>query len=365
MKNPAMIYRRLSACAVLALLCTTADAAVVSTVGGTIADGQSIVIGGSGFGASGPNVVVFDDFEGGTSGSAIKTGNGSAKFGRWSGRDSSGSSYYGNTAAVSGTKAFSSNFSVHYANWIQADLPANTRALFVSWWLYLPAGNNYPGEGGSEGINWKQMWVQGSSTADDDLVIPTLLGDDTWLVNGNDKDPGYSRYTDLGFDKGRWKRVWVWMKGSTGSSSRDGEFKLWTLDANGVTTRVNDAGVNNLKASGVWEKVRPNGYGRQTSNSVVSYDDIYIASGTNAQARVEIGDSATYAASKKLTILTPTSWANGSISATVNTGPFKSGDSAYLFVIDGNGNASNGFPITIGGTRSGAVPPEPPALTVQ
>ena len=56
----------------------------VSGVQGTVANGQTITVTGSAFGATGPNVVLFDDFEKGTSGKAILSGAGSAQTGQWS-----------------------------------------------------------------------------------------------------------------------------------------------------------------------------------------------------------------------------------------------------------------------------------------
>jgi len=87
----------------------------------------------------------------------------------------------------------------------------------------------------------------------------------------------------------------------------------------------------------------------------VYIDDPYIQVGT--QARIEIGDNVTWVNCTHREIQIPTAWSSSSITATVNQGSFKNGDSAYLFVVDGDGNASNGHPITIGGN----APPSPPS----
>jgi hypothetical protein len=333
-----------------------ANAVEVTSVSGTVSDGTSIAIFGLDFGNYGPNVVVFDDFESGVANSKINTGPGSAKYGKWDNISSYGSEFYGTTASVSGNQSFTSDYSVSYVNWIETLLPASNRNVFVSWWLYLPANNNLPGEGNAAGINWKQLWIQGADTTDDDLVVPTLLGtsSSSWYINGNETDPGYRNYTTVDFHKGEWKRLWVWLKGSTTSTSGDGELKFWELTNSGVVQRENDIGVNTLKQSGVWERVRPNGYGRQTSNCFTSFDDIYIAAGPYAQARVEMGNAATYNTSTKLTILTPTAWADRSISATVNVGNFNSGERAYIYVFDRYGAVnSTGYEVFVGS----AVPP--------
>src|SRR5689334_12525798 len=69
----------LAAC--LSLLHTTAQAQTVTSVSGTVANGQPITIDGSSFGAGGPRIVVFDDFEGGPVGQNIA--NHPATVGAW------------------------------------------------------------------------------------------------------------------------------------------------------------------------------------------------------------------------------------------------------------------------------------------
>lgn len=331
----------------------SAQAATVTDVGGTVSDGQAITISGDSFG-SGPQVEVFDDFESGTTGADIKTGAGSAKYGTWDARY--GSSYYGDTSAVSGSRNFSSDFSTGYANQLQANL-SKVREIYFSYWAYVPAGMNFPGEGTKDGDNWKIVWVQGSSTTDDDYYSPVRLKT-SWLIGRNDQDPSTRAYCTINMVKGQWKRIMVWIKGSTSSTSGDGAIRLWELTSAGVTGRIYKVNINTLKATGAFEKIRFNGYGRTTPNCITSFDDVYVASGPNAQARIEIGNASTYAASTNLSILTPTSWSSDQITATVNVGSFKAGDSAYLFVVNANGLASAGYPITIGSSEGGSTPNE-------
>jgi hypothetical protein len=332
-------------------------AGTVNSISGTISNGQTITIKGSGFGSSGPNVVVFDDFESGTAGADIKTGTGSAKFGQWTAR--AGSSYYGTSSLASGTKGFSANHAKTYGNAITATLPPKTTTVFASWWIYVPVGNNFPGE--PTGTNWKQMWLLGQNGTDD-YVLPTKFATN-WKITGNDKvSQGAGAWTSAPMVKGEWKRLWAWVKGSDNVAMK-GEIKFWDLQNTGVTQRVNKTGLYTLESGHYFEKIKPNGYGKQAPNCVVSFDDIYIATGPNAQARIEVGNASTYAKSTKLTILTPKSWSDGSISAQVNTGPFKTGEAAYLFVFRADGSMSSGYPIKMGATASGSstVVQAPPA----
>lgn len=315
-----------------------------SGVTGNVSDGSNIVISGSGFG-SGPNVLIFDDFESGTVGQDINTGAGSAKYGQWALHGAS--CYYGSWAAVSGSKSFETDYSVSSFNHLQVSVPAGSQdELFISWWLYIPAGYPVPGEGLAVGRNWKQMWVQGSGTADDDIVVPTFHS--SWQINGN--DGVYGKYiNNINFQRGKWKRLWTYMVTSTDKNTNDGTLQLWELEDSGVDVLANDVGVPTVRAGGKWERVRFNGWGRETPNTYSMFDDTYVAAGPNARARVEVGNASTYNASTKLTIFTPISWSASSITAQVNLGNFSAGQTAYLYVFDGNGVAnSTGIPITIG-----------------
>lgn len=99
-------------------------------------------------------------------------------------------------------------------------------------------------------------------------------------------------------------------------------------------------------------RISINGYARDqadgTENYRWYYDDVYIAIGTGARARVEIANAQTWgstasASTLDMTICTPTSWASdgSSVTCTVRSGSFANGASAYLFVIDANGNVSD------------------------
>lgn len=358
-------------------------ALAVSNVTGTIADGETITITGTDFG-SGPTVVLFDDFEGGTLGENILTGAGSAKYGQWTSRWSTGqttTTEYTNTTTISGDLAYSSDISLY--TWSTNDYRVkvvlnSTDDVFISRWQYLALSTNWPGEGHQDGINYKTVWLYGNDTATtgNDIVFPTIsgpttltdtnstsqlqyaiLGNSTLINFGNGGD--YVR-TYLGapalHEKGTWARTWAWVKGSTDGDTNDGEVKYWTLTDSGVTQRLNKTAVPTLVTGGHFENVSFPGYCRiPTANSMPTYDDVYVAKGPNAQARVEVGNASTYETSTNLTILTPTSWSSTSIQAVVNEGSFAEDASAYLFVINSSGVASAGKAITFAGAGTTPV----------
>ena len=81
-------------------------------------------------------------------------------------------------------------------------------------------------------------------------------------------------------------------------------------------------------------------------------DDMYL---DFTQARVEISNNSKWDETKQIhkEIQIPTAWSNSSITVKVNQGAFQNGETAYLYVIDENGNVnSSGYPIKFDGTSN-------------
>ena len=70
------------------------------------------------------------------------------------------------------------------------------------------------------------------------------------------------------------------------------------------------------------------------------WDDVYV---DNSWARVEVGDSSTYANCTHREMQIPSSWSNSSVTVTVNQGSLSSLSGKYLFVVDENGDVSSGY----------------------
>jgi hypothetical protein len=366
-------------CAVLAvawLLCVGVDSSIaapsISSVSGTVANGQAITITGSSFGA-GPNVLLFDDFEKGTNGNSISTGSGSAEVGQWNSVTGMlAVPVYSNAQKVSGNLSalMVGGANGDYYNRLIAAIPSATQ-VFVSSWMWIDYMPVVPGLG----VNWKSIWMMDTGTADKDLLIPLYLGGAgsqtgsfTGEYGGNWLNP-YADYSGPTLTTGHWLRTWIFADGTS-----DGKYvQSWELTSSGVVQDATSANSNpNVCGNGPWfnftggssswqtiyfNGYMPDGY-TQGQNSHAHFDDIYIATGPNAMARVEIGNASTYKACTNLTIVTPTSWSASSITATVRQGSFGSSGSAYLYVLDASGTPNaNGYPITFGGgSTAPAIP---------
>jgi hypothetical protein len=343
----------------------------ISAVQGAIINGGIVTIKGSGFGSEGPKIALFDDFEKGINGDVISTSNGSAQVNQWYLLDSvvSKRPRYSSTYAHSGSKSVVIDCSTDNASeggrWFEADIEIITSKVYVQYWIYVPTGGYVPGAGGPYDGNWKTILVSGRPWPKSDFT-QVLLGNnfpytgwgficgDFWYdrsglssmtaATRGYHDPGYC---SLNIAKGTWHRLEVFIVGST---SGDGYMYTAEVSANqpwrivGLTSNA-----TTLHSGDAWNLVRFPAYVRGDVLSKVYYDDIYIATGQGARARVEIGNNLYYNKCTNLAVITPTIWSDISITATIRQGSFVTGSPAYLFVCNANGLCnSSGYPVVIG-----------------
>ena len=338
-------------------------APAVTGVSGTVQDGQTVTISGSGFGATGPNVVLFDSFEKGTAGQSISITEDSADIGEWKELGSSdATSTISSAYAVSGGKSMQVDWRPGSGGGPGAYYPNVQNSYFLfSWWQFIPTNRDVPGTNNVDGANWKWFWMgdrhdgwpMGSDYAGQQHYGFNPDGS-TYGIQGPvlGHDEGSPARYDCGwypndslFRKGTWMRVTMAMKNATSGGH------IWQQEVSsaGHVIQFNVSNIVTAHADDPWNILFLPGYGRGDSNAVAFYDDVYIATGDGARARVEIGNEPTYSASTNLALITPTAWGDTSITATVRQGQFDAEESAYLYVVhaDGTVNAT-GYPVTIG-----------------
>lgn len=335
----------------------------ITGVSGTVQDGQTVTISGSGFGATGPNVDFFDSFENGTAGQVVSLTTGSADIGEWDELPTSDSeSTISSAYAVSGGKAMQIDWrpgsgggpAVYYPN-------VQNSYLLFSWWQFIPPDRDVPGTNNVDGANWKWFWMgdrhdgwpMGSDYAGQQHYGFNQDGSTYGIqgpVLGHDEgsparyDCGWYENDSL-FRKGTWMRVTMVMKNAASGGS------IWQQEVSsaGHVVQFNVSNIVTAHADDPWNLLFLPGYGRGDSNAVAYYDDVYVATGDGARARVEMGNASTYSASTNLALITPTAWGDTSITATVRQGQFDAEEAAYLYVVHADGSVNaNGYPITIG-----------------
>jgi len=327
----------------------------VNSVNGSISNGQLITINGTGFGANGPTVVYFDDFEKGTNGSIINVGSSTAQIGGYSYVDPYAK--YSNTYKNGGNLAFFSDVS-QGTNSAQIPLPVGTKEVFYSYNNYVPSNSPLPGEN-SGGINWKMIWELGalgnSGTATSPTFFHVMNAINTIHLGANDPDASTAVdvYEGSTFVKGAWNFYSVWHK--LGTNNNGGIFITFKNQNSRGTAGSNTANITSSSTTNDIRNINLNGYVRQTPGASVYFDDVYVATGPYARARVEIGDASSYANCSKIAIATAVTWADSQVTAIIRQGSFNTGDNAYLYLIDANGNVSNGQQITFGGGVTGGT----------
>src|SRR3989339_75388 len=319
-------------------LAGNAKAQSITSASGTFNSGSTITISGSGFGSKAQAApLVWDTFENGSVGSAIQNVN--ATIGRWDSGAGSDNVFYGNTNAYAGTKSARHPFTTSQWN---SSLSKNATSFPV---LYLDFKRYYPSSNGEQS-NYKPYRMYGNND-----TMELFKGYGCGYQVHTVLDGGYSdvNWSGQNFKMNTWQHYQLMYKESTVNGA-DGSI-IALLD--GVSHGHNSTAFKTRSVNGHLDQIRIGHYFdvsdrdgcNPSDTSVVYTDNVYI---DTTWARVELGNASTYAASTHREIQIPSAWSANSITATVNPGSFTSGQAVYLFVIDANGNASNGYPVTIG-----------------
>jgi hypothetical protein len=348
------VVRRIPGLSILLLFCSYSivhAAPAISNVNGTVAEGQTITLFGSGFG-NGPNLVLYDEFEGGADGETISV---AATVGSWAKvgnpTDPTNAPWYDPVAHSGSHSMRAADFDGSGENVASAKFP-DTTEFFQSWWVQVPAGERFPGAGApgrfpnkdlGECVScFKMTWISENglwSGGGSDVVLGSWINGSAWIV-GNSTPSTILVMGNEWWRWGKWMRISVWLK-ANGTSA--GQGKVRVLSEGEGWTYVNESISHQMTYDSPyrWNTMNVAGWG---AGGYLVYDDYYLATGPNAQARVEIGDAPTYAGSKNLALLTPVSWSDGAITAVVRKGSFSNLNNAYLYVTDANGNVNaNGF----------------------
>ena len=327
----------------------TSTPAILS-VSGTIKEGSTISIIGSGFGLKSPAAPLYwgnyDNDPVGTT--AQQTG-----LKNLNGYDPN-PPRVDNTRAVSGTHSLRMDYPLNEnGSFPEVGLSGlSATEVYVSAWLYWQldsgSGNEIPiiklvrAEAGTVYHGYPGFY---------ETIRPNAAGQIIGTDRGSISSNGTVTNDDVvnaGQNAGGWHRIEYYYKLSTPGVA-NGVFQTWVdgvLNANVTNTMSRAAGntatINNIISP--FDGIS----GQNNANSYTLWvDNLYI---DTTRARVEIGNAATFSKCTMRFIQPATSWSDGSISVTVNLSQFTSGEKVYVYVVAPNGNVNNnGFPVTVGG----------------
>jgi len=338
------------------------SAPTISSISGTVSDGESIVITG-GSNGSGATIHKWDDFEGGVNNNDI--GNG------WALVDADNHPIYTNTGQRTGSSLCaytdegtddmvyqhgSTLSPVYITYWINFDFAASLGESYNNKHLYIGPDSvtGYPSYivayvNSSPGVS---LTLHGTGTStcgyifadDNSNLVPS---DETWVrmevyaVESNAPGGTFDGTADGSVS-------YKIQQTGVGDTFHEQMGLDATYDGDPCPDRDPSAIITNESGETAhwewvtfWEFNRDPGTGGSLTPGRI--DDVYIAS---SRARVEIGDNAVFANCTHREIQNHTAWAAGEITFTVNQGSFASLDGAYLFVVDENGDASAGFELS-------------------
>jgi len=344
-------------------------APAIQQVEGAYIENGTISIEGTQFGTDGPNVLIYDNFEGGIAGDEVDL---AATIGNWDN--------YGTNHPIYDSFANSGKTSMRVYDSIEAKtftqvmkkFPTKVTEIFMSFQVAVPPNTLFParyedvafGEFPNESV-WKFTWLMnevshspGSLPNDNDICIPTHISKGQMVLQGNilkNVNPYFEVYKknngDTWWAWGSFNRISTWLKADINNPpTSNGTMWVQGVSVNGqkITEQARpifDGGAFPYK----WGYIVVPGWMREQSRGDTRpvYDDFYIAIGENAAARIELGNQANYKDCTNLSILIPKSWENDLITATIHSGSLDlNSNNLYLFVINADGVPSKGYPLT-------------------
>jgi hypothetical protein len=329
----------------------------MSRVEGILTHGASVTILGGGFGAKPtPEPLKFDDFENGLAGQGIST------TGYWSIETTanttfdSGTQRHGNSALnIRHNPVYGTNNGVFYK-----DDVGWTGRVYVNFWIQIAQVN---------GDDQYQLKIWRLHEEHSHLARP-LVACQTWWTTASG-DTAWQYYYEAHNGNGGAGNVGGPLPAAGYWFNVACEYDDGTIDTEDGYIRVYasrtppSAGPYSVLSrnlmmlvTGASDPVDCISLGYNLANggteAITLWDDIYL---DNTWARVEMGDNADYDSCTHREIQIPSAWSDTSITVTVNQGSFMNGGTAYLFVVDADGNVNtNGHPVVIGGEEDIIAP---------
>lgn len=345
----------------------------VTGVSGTVSNGQSIVIAGSGFGTkSTAQPQVWDNFEGGTVGQNLGAYTpAGALGGAWEAYNESGTlPVYSTTRAHSGTKSMQhaiAGTGSKFTTYGKSGLGA-TEVYYSVWWRWdIIAGSNTStpivklyrmnSTPGFYSTTTSRPAIWGTMRPSMNNGAVTSVGLDAEAIRDDSSAVETYDVHATGSKDGAWHRAEIYWKLSSPAGTSNGVFQIWEdgtlrVDQQNIVTRANDT----LAAKTIDNFLLPGMVDSTGLTSDVNWywysDDAYV---DKTLQRVEICSGSTWASRGTCEIQPPSSWADTSSAVTVNQGAFADSSSQYLYVVDAAGEAnSNGYSITFGSSGGGS-----------
>lgn len=387
--SPASKLALISAIATVGTLSSVAHATpVITSVSGSVTQGGTLTINGSGFGTKSPaKPYLWAPMNGNTNPSSLGVVQSWASITQLT--------YQANCGPASGTGCAAgtpSNGST--ANeWAAAVYSPSYSGSGNDWnsygqetYVYRKSKRNFAySNNGSTNVKLIRVW---GTTSSQFLSYPDFywsvyngrIGVEDIPQNGtNDYTMPAATVTTAEGPVNQWFSEEYELKSNSTATSADGDFRIaingganlvsfpnyqWETNSITLKTASGYGGDGTMKILYPVHFIYENGGNWLPAPTGSQYFSADVYADTT-WARVMIGNSPTFTGTSDREIQIPVTWSNGSIQVNVNINAFPAGQKMYLFVVDSTETPSVGFPITAGtstGTTT-ATPttPDPPS----
>ncbi len=317
---------------------------------------QTVSISGNGFGP-GPKILLYDTFDSEVDIPGDLISLAASQGGSWTEINEYNPPTYANIGRSGSKSVKVFNGATQKTNQIRLKFEG-TQEFFVSYWVYLDGPDYFPGDfiSGpktfSKDSSFKMLWVFDKDVKGDssDVVLPTHVGGGRFYLAGNDAN----LVTNVGNDWwswDHWMRLSFWVKANPTDPTAPGiiEFDTLSLDK-GYKKRVYNVPVfdDDGPSKKQYQQMNFPGWVRsiQNKNTNILYDDIYVSTGPNSAARVELGNAPNIENVTRLELLTIYSWTDTEIQARASTVDRKELSGLYLYLTNSEGVTNNkGIPL--------------------
>jgi len=220
---------------------------------------------------------------------------------------------------------------------------AETTEVFLSYCVKIPEGKSMPGteQPGEfpDASVWKMAWLFHEDQSDDvDICLPTWTP--ILSIGGNSLHPEVdvldAKEPDW-WQWGEWLRFSFWLECGPDPTADDGRIR-WQVVSEGEQTQVvADAEVPIMQGGDppfAWRRLNVPGWAQNKNvsgeNVEALYDDIYVATGPNSNARLELSNSLEYGASTRIQLCDVRSWDSNRVSAVLEKGSLDSVENAVI-----------------------------------
>lgn len=340
---------------VLVACCAAAGAAPqVTNVSGGLEHGKSGVARGAGFGArgdfnsdAGKIVHVFDDFNDGEISSNA--------YASWTVYNKDGG---GVLISRNGPRTLIKGDSFYRRGpeglGFLSVAAGNRQEYYASFYMRLSPAFNITSAPGTEQFKIIRLYSANGNVN----VYPCIGGADGFFMSMENSPVDYLRHQlqmeSVPDRPEGWHKMAVYVKKNSSSGARDGKLRVWWDNnlvwdwqshhaSNPSFGVMGDADYGNGDLAGDWAV--GNYFSSASPATYVDFDDVLL---DHTQARVELGNAATYSECSILEVQPAATWSDNAVSFTVNAGALAQAPAAYLYVVDAQGAANlSGFPVKV------------------